>query len=72
MMLMFDLSSPVVWLLGVVILGLSVCLVRGHFSPEARVRRRREKSHRPVVSRKQGPAVKLAVEVDKPKGHAKG
>jgi len=46
-------------------------LLRGHFSAETRERRRRGKSHRPVISRKQGPTVKLAVNAGKPKGDRK-
>jgi hypothetical protein len=42
-------------------------LLRGHFSAETRARRRRGQSHRPMVSRKQGPTIQLAVDVDKPK-----
>jgi len=38
-----------------------------HFSAETRERRRRGKNHRPVISRKQGPTVKLAVNEGKPK-----
>jgi hypothetical protein len=44
-----------------------MAFLRGHFTAEARGRRRRDKSHRPVISRKQGPTVRLAVDVDKPK-----
>ncbi len=62
-----DIRSPIVWLAGVLALLLVIFLVRGHFGAEARARRRRERSHRRVISRKQGPTVKLAVSVDKPK-----
>ena len=71
-MTMLDIRNPLFWLIGVVVLVAVVSLVRSHFSAEARERRRREKSHRPVVSRKQGPTVKLAVDVGKPKRGRKG
>jgi hypothetical protein len=64
---MLDIRNPILWLIGVLALGVVLFLVRGHFSAEARARRRREKSHRPVISRKKGPTVRLAVDVDKPR-----
>ena len=68
---MLDIRNPVVWLIGILAIGLEFFLLRGHFNAEARARRRREKSHRPVISRKQGPTVKLAVKAGKPKGDRK-
>jgi len=64
---MLDARNPVVWLIGLLVFAVAFFLVRGYFSTEARARRRRERSHRPVVSRKQGPTVRLAVDVDKPR-----
>jgi hypothetical protein len=64
---MLDARNPVVWLIGIIALAVAFFLLRGHFTVEARERRRREKSHKPVVSRKQGPTVRLAVDVDKAK-----
>jgi hypothetical protein len=64
---MFDMHNPIVWLIGVLALGLVWFWVRGRFSAETREQRRRNKSHRPVVSRRQGPTIKLAVKVDKSK-----
>lgn len=56
------------WLIGIIIaLALAFTLFRGYFNAEARARRRRTKSHKPVVSRKQGATVRLAVDVNKPK-----
>jgi hypothetical protein len=49
------------------VLGVLLFLLHGHFSAETRERRRRGKSHRPVISRKQGPTVRLAVNKGKPK-----
>ena len=63
-MAMLDIRSSLIWLLGILALGLLVFLTRTRFGAEARERRRREKSHRPVVSRKPGPTVKLAVKVN--------
>ena len=63
---MLDARNPVVWLIGIVAFAVAFFLLRGHFTAEARERRRRERSHRRVVSRKQGPAVRLAVDVDEP------
>lgn len=64
---MIENRNPILWLIVVLGLGLVLSLVGSRLSPEARARRRREKSHRPVVSRKQGPTVKLAVDVGKPR-----
>jgi hypothetical protein len=69
---MLDFRNPIYWLLGVSAFGVIVFLMRGCFSGEARARRRRERSHRPVISRKQGPSVRLAVHVDKPKRDRRG
>jgi hypothetical protein len=64
---MLDARNPVVWLIGIIAVAIVLFLMRGHFTAEARERRRRAKSHRRVVSRKQGPTVRLAVDVDKSK-----
>ncbi len=64
---MLDIRNPMVWLIGVLALGIVFFLLHGRFSSEARARRRRERSNRPVISRKQGPTVKLAVNAGKPK-----
>ncbi len=65
---MLGIGNSILWPIGVLALGVVLFLVRGHFTAEARARRRREKSNRPVVSRKQGPTVKLAVNAGQPKG----
>jgi hypothetical protein len=62
---MFKIANPIVWVIGVIALGAALFSLRVHFSAEARGRRR-ERSHRPVVSRKQGPTVRLAVQAGKP------
>jgi hypothetical protein len=64
---MFDIGNPILWIIGVPALGVLLFLLRGHFSAETRAQRRRGKSHRPVISRKPGPNVKLVVNVGKPK-----
>jgi hypothetical protein len=68
---MLDIRNPVFWLIGVIVLAVVLFLVRGCFSAEARARRRRERSNKPVISRKRGPTVKLVVNVGKPKGDRK-
>jgi hypothetical protein len=69
---MLDIRNPMVWLLGASTIAALGLLARGHFSPEARARRRREKSNRPLISRKRGPTVRLAAKVNKPKRDRKG
>jgi hypothetical protein len=64
---MFTIEYPYLWLIGVPALFVLLFLLGSHFSAEKRERRRRGQSHRPVVSRKHGPSVRLAVHVDKPK-----
>jgi hypothetical protein len=64
---MLDAGNPFVWLIGIIALAVAFFLLRGCFTAEARERRRRQKSHRRVVSQKQGPTVRLTVDVDKPK-----
>jgi hypothetical protein len=68
---MFEAENPIIWLISVIALGLVLILLRGHFTAAARERRRRDRSHQPVVSRKQGPGVKLAVNAGKSKGDRK-
>jgi len=68
---MLDARNLVIWLIGIIAVAVAFFLLRGHFSAEARARRRREKSHRPVISRKQGPIVRLAVDVDRRKRNRK-
>ena len=69
---MLDMRNPMLWLIGIIALAALWVLTRGHFSAEARARRRREKSNRPLISRKRGPTVRLAVKVDKSKRDRKG
>jgi hypothetical protein len=64
---MLDARNPVLWLIGIIAFAVALTLLRGYFTAEARARRRLARSHRPVISRKQGPTVRLAVDVDKPK-----
>jgi hypothetical protein len=64
---MLAIGNPVLWFMGVAALAVVLFWLRGHFSAEARARRRRDRSHRPVISRKRGPTVKLAVRADKSK-----
>ncbi|HOX58334.1 MAG TPA: hypothetical protein P5205_14990 [Candidatus Paceibacterota bacterium] len=68
---MFDITNPILWLTGIIALAVVFFLLRGHFNAEARARRRRDKSNRPIISRKQGPSIRLAVDVDKPKRERK-
>jgi hypothetical protein len=69
---MLNARSPILWFVVVVAFAFALFLARAYFSPDARARRRREKSHRPAVSRRQGPTVRLAVDVDKSKRDRKG
>ncbi len=64
---MFEFDKPLVWMVGAVVLVGAIVALRRHFGAEARARRRRERSHGRVISRRHGPAVKLAVETEKPK-----
>jgi hypothetical protein len=61
---MFDLTNPIVWLAGGALGVASFLLLRGPFSTEARERRRRDRSHRRVVSKSKRPTVKFAVRTD--------
>lgn len=60
------MNQPALMVLGVLVLGLLFVLLRGTFNRQRRAQRRRDRSHRPVISRRQGPTVRLAVKVDKP------
>jgi hypothetical protein len=64
---MFGIANSVLWPLGIVVLGAVILGLRHHFSADAREARRRARSHRPVVSRKRGMSVRLALEVNKPR-----
>ena len=57
----------VLWVLNLLAAVGVVLWLRHHFSPAAREQRRRDRSHGRVVSRRQGPSVRLAVEAEKPK-----
>jgi hypothetical protein len=70
-LIMLDAGNPVVWIIGSIAVAIAFVLLRGQFTAEARERRRRAKSHRRIVSRKPGPTVRLAVDVDKPKRNRK-
>ena len=69
---MLDIGTFVLWLILAILLVGLLLLVRSHFGAEAKARRRRDKSHRPIVSTKRGPTVKLAVNVDRTKDGGKG
>ena len=69
---MLDFRHPMVWLIGAVALAALGLLARGYFSAEAKARRRRERSNRPLASRKRGPTVRLAVKAPKSKRDPKG
>ena len=58
---MFTIENPYLWLIGVPAISVILFLLGSHFSAEKRERRRRGQSHRPVISRKHGPRVRLAV-----------
>jgi hypothetical protein len=68
---MLDLRNPAPWLLGIIALAAILFSVRRHLTPEARERRRRDRNYRRVISRKQGPTVRLAVNADHTKRHGK-
>lgn len=68
---MFAISDTVLWLISAIVLAAVFWLLRGHFSAEAREQRRRARSHRPVISTANRPAVRLAVDADKSKSDRK-
>ncbi len=63
---MFDIANPALWLIGIIVLMALVLLVRSYFSAEARDRRRRDRSHGRVISRRHAPSVRLAANLEKP------
>ena len=64
---MLGINHSILWLIGITSTAIVVISLSSHFSAETRERRRRDRSNRPVISRKQGPTVRLAVDVAKPK-----
>jgi hypothetical protein len=70
-LIMFDIGNPVLWILGILVFAAVFLSTRGQFTAEARERRRRERSRGPVISRKKGPSVRLAVDGDKPERNRK-
>jgi len=64
---MSGIPNSALWLAGVLVLIAVTLGLRRHFSADAREARRRERSHGPVVSRKPGPSVRLAVDAEKSK-----
>jgi hypothetical protein len=68
---MFGIANSVLVLVVIVLLGAFILGLSHYFSAGAKEARRRARSHGPVVSRKRGPSVKLAVDVDEPKRRRK-
>jgi hypothetical protein len=64
---MFTRENLAFWAAGLLAAAVAVWVLTRYFSPEARERRRRERSHGKVVSRRRGPRVKLAVKTKKSK-----
>ena len=64
---MFGTTNAILWLVGLIVLGVVIFGLRHYFSADASEARRRARSHGPVVSRKRGPSVRLAVAAAKPK-----
>jgi peptidoglycan/LPS O-acetylase OafA/YrhL len=63
---MFDVENPVLWVVGLAALVGASLLAWRYFGAEARARRRRDRSHGRVISRRHGPSVKLAARTKKP------
>ena len=64
---MFNLENPMAWVVGGVVIAGVVWALWRRAGPEARERRRRDRSHGRVVSRRHGPSVRLAVDIKKAK-----
>ncbi len=60
-------SNPILYVAGLVVAGAVLWGMRRLFSPQAREERRRRKSYKPVISKRSGPTVKLAVKTNKPR-----
>jgi len=69
---MLNARSPILWFSAVVLFVVVLFVARAYLNPNARERRRRRKSHGHVVSRRQGPSVRLLANVDKSKRDRKG
>jgi hypothetical protein len=70
-LIMYGITELAVWLVGSIVLIAVILGVRHSLSADAREARRRARSHGPVVSRKRGPSVRLAVDLAKPKRRRK-
>ena len=68
---MFDTRNPALWIVGIIVIAAIFLFVRKHFNAGVRERRRRDRSHAPVMSRKRGPSVTLAVKTDESKRERK-
>ena len=66
-LIMFDTRNPALWVVGFIVIAAIFLFLRRHFGAGARERRRRNRSHAPLVSRKRGPSVTLAVNADESK-----
>ena len=62
---MFGKGNLRFWVAGLFFAAAAAMALKRYFSPEARERRRRARSHGRVVSRREGPWVKLAVKTKK-------
>jgi hypothetical protein len=66
---MSGIETIALWLLGAAVIGGAVYGLRRYFSTATKEARRRARNHGPVVTRRRGPSIKLAVDVEdaKPK-----
>jgi hypothetical protein len=68
---MFAIANSILWLITAIGLTAVFWLLRGFCSAEARERRRRARSHRPVISTANRPMVRLAVDAERSKSERK-
>ena len=66
-LIMHGIARLAAWLVGGIVLIAVILCVRHTFSADAREARRRARNHGRLVSRKRGPSVRLAVDLDRPK-----
>lgn len=69
-LIMFGIANSVLGLISLIVLVAIVLSWRHYFNAAAREARRRARSHGPVVSRRRGPSIRLAVDVN-PRNKAK-
>jgi uncharacterized membrane protein len=60
-MFAMDFENPMMWVVGLIVVAVSIAIIAPRFSAQARLERRRRKSNARIVSKSDRPTVKFSV-----------